>query len=126
MLAPFHKEQDYPVLCEWLSKMGKAVPAYEILPDTGYVCYEEHKLLAMCLYYQTNSKLVFAEFLTVNPDIHGEERSKAIDEVMIGGAVDLKNKGFLMFCRTSDARVKFRLEKNGFRHIQSGLDLYCF
>jgi len=82
-------EEDYELLCSWWESWRKTPPDKDMLPDNGkggFIVYDENVPVVAGFMYNTNSSLVWIEFIVSNIE-YKNRRNRLIGIRMIDQAV---------------------------------------
>lgn len=126
MIKYFDRDVHYDVLCDWFEKRGMPKPYFGMIPDSGFVDYSIDKINSMVLMYNTNSKMVFAEFLTSNPELKKQDAAMSIKRVIGAFYKHCDEKGLSCFNLCNDKKIKHVLECFGAKTVFNGLDLMIY
>lgn len=126
MKTRLYKPEDYATIEPWwVSRHQPAVPA-NILPKCGVVVEEEGLLIAAAWIYQDNSVgVAWLAWLVSNPDVRAFDVEKAL-EVLLGGCeLVIKEFGYgLMFTMTDRGSLGRWFQRNGFTPNHRGMTQY--
>ena len=80
------QEGDYEnILCKWWDDWGFPYPPpIAMLPDTGFIAYDEETPVAACFVYITNSEVAWLTWLVSNKDY----RKKPNRRIIINGLIE--------------------------------------
>jgi hypothetical protein len=108
-------ELHYEQVRAWMQARGDEMPP-DLLPPTGFFVPGK----AACFMYRTDSSMVLVEGLVAAPGLEREERSQALDAVIIACCEEAKRLGYkLAMAYTQLDSVVKRVERMGWTHAGS-------
>ena len=115
-LTEFKPEQ-YETVAQWWEKHGWHSVPKEFLSKTGLMIYDEDTPRAAIWLYRTDSPVMMAEWLVVNPDNTPRQSYAAIKELLTNVKLIADAQGaYLMTFLQNDSLIK-NFQKQGF-HVE--------
>lgn len=116
---PYVPEQHFAQVLRWFELFGETMIP-EALPQTGYIVPG----VAAGFLYRTDSSVCWLESLIANKDVPKEERTRALDVVVVALTRDAKKLGFktLLGSTQLEAVVK-RAQRLGWSYMGGGFHL---
>ena len=110
MLRPY-TVNDYSLMKSWAEGRKWPVIPAEFLPTTGIIDPEH----CVGFLYKTDSKICWLEWVLGNPNSDKEERSKALDNLILALLCEAKSCGYkVVFTSVEHTGLIDRYKKNGF------------
>lgn len=120
------QELDKALFDDWLAKRGRPILDVSVLPDTGFMAWDNGKPIACTFLYQTDSKSGLMGWTTTNPDLEIPMRVKFKAVKMLTNAAQDKCKEWglkLLFYFSSAHGLTRILEREGFKVSSMSHDL---
>jgi hypothetical protein len=116
---PYVPEQHFAEVLRWFQLFGETMVP-EALPQTGYIVPG----VAAGFLYRTDSSVCWVESLVANKEVPKEERTRALDAIVIALCQDAKKLGFKLVLGSTqlDAVVK-RAQRLGWSYMGGGFHL---
>jgi hypothetical protein len=117
--VPYVPELHFDQVLGWMQSRDEVITP-DALPKTGYIIPGK----AAGFLYRTDSSIAWIEGLVAAPGLEREERSQAIDAVVLAIISEAQRLGFktLLGYTLLDAVVK-RAERTGFTYVGGGFHL---
>ena len=87
------RDEDYKTISQWWAKWKWPVIPKENLPPTGLIVEKGDVSIVSRYIYITNSKGALLEWIVSNPEYREEDRSKAIELLIVSAENMLKDQG---------------------------------
>ena len=125
MVCREYKSEDYGTIFAWWQLRGRPVVPEKLLGPTGVMVEDERQKYCAGFLHETHSSFATIDSISSNPNTDKEDRSKALDLLIIELTSLAIHRGYKMITAASNhPKLMERYRKLGFTGYDEGVTIF--